>query len=333
MSVTKTPHFQLHLAPMEGVVDFVLRDVLTGIGGLDFCVTEFIRVTDKLLPPAVIDRYAPELQMGSRTRSGTPLFIQLLGGQPGPMAENAAQLAELGAYGIDLNFGCPAKTVNRHDGGAALLKTPERIFQIVKAVRAAVPAQIPVTAKMRLGFDDPGACFANAEAVQAGGASRLAVHCRTKMDGYRPPAYWEWIPKIKERVSLPVVANGEIWTVEDFWKCHEATACDHVMIGRGAVARPFLFQQIKKSISARTNAVVESADSPSWNQTRSLLPKFFEASTRYKSPFFAQARTKQWLKALSLQNMEASPLFEELKVLTNPQEFLSRLEKRCSEGS
>lgn len=317
--------FELHLAPMEGVVDFVLRDVLTGIGGIDHCVTEFVRVTDKLHSPPVIERYAPEMKMGWRTRHGTPLFIQFLGGQPVPLAENSAQAAELGALGIDLNFGCPAKTVNRHDGGASLLKTPERIFKIVETVRCAVPSHIPVTAKMRLGFDDPSACFENARAVEAAGAQWLTIHCRTKTDGYKPPAYWEWIPKIKEQTRIPIVANGEIWTVADFWKCFETTGCEKVMIGRGAVAQPFLFREIKKSI-----AKTEAESKPHWEKTKMILPQFFEASTQFKSPFFAQARTKQWLKALALQNEEAKPLFEELKVFTNPDEFRSRLTHLCS---
>lgn len=316
--------FELHLAPMEGVVDFVLRDVLTEIGGIDQCVTEFIRVTDKLVPPSVLYRYAPELKMGSRTRSGTPMFLQFLGGQVGPMAENAAHGAELGALGIDLNFGCPAKTVNRHDGGASLLKTPERLFQIISAVRRAVPASIPVTAKMRLGFDNPEICIENALAVEAAGADWLAIHCRTKTDGYRPPAYWEWIPRIKEKVRLPIVANGEIWNVADFWKCFEETGCEKIMMGRGAVANPFLFREIKDSISKVENPA------SSWEKTRAIIPRFFEASTQFKSPYFAQARTKQWLRALSLQNQEAKPLFDELKVFTNPYEFRSRLENLCS---
>lgn len=318
-------NFELHLAPMEGVVDFVLRDVLTQIGGIDHCVTEFVRVTDKLHSPPVLERYAPEMKMGWRTRAGTPMFIQFLGGQAEPLAENAAQAASLGALGIDLNFGCPAKTVNRHDGGASLLKTPERIHKIVETVRRAVPSQIPVTAKMRLGFDDPSSCFANAEAVQAGGASWLTVHCRTKTDGYKPPAYWEWIPKIKEKVTIPIVANGEIWNVSDFWKCFEVTGCEKIMIGRGAVAQPFLFRKIKESIIRS-----EAETAMPWAQTKLILPQFFEASTQFKSPFFAQARTKQWLKALSLQNEEAKPLFEELKVFTNPADFRSRLETLCS---
>src|SRR5687768_16120481 len=143
----------VQLAPMEGVLDFVLRDLLSEIGGFDRMVTEFVRVTERLLPASAYYKSCPELKTGGRTRSGTPVFVQLLGGQAGPVSENAGLAAELGAPGIDLNFGCPAKTVNRHDGGAALLKQPERVFEVTRAVRAAVPAGIPVTAKVRLGFD------------------------------------------------------------------------------------------------------------------------------------------------------------------------------------
>src|SRR5207244_3542550 len=106
---------------MEGVLDWVLRELLSDVGGVDRMVTEFVRVTDRLLPDHVFHKYCPELNQGGRTRSGIPVFIQLLGGQAGPLAENARRAVELGAPGIDLNFGCPAKTVNRHDGGAALL--------------------------------------------------------------------------------------------------------------------------------------------------------------------------------------------------------------------
>ncbi|HNE72149.1 MAG TPA: tRNA-dihydrouridine synthase, partial [Giesbergeria sp.] len=146
----------LLLAPMEGLLDFVLRDVLTRIGGVDRCVSEFIRVTGTLLPDRVFLRHVPELQTGGRTLSGVPVRAQLLGSDPACMADNAAHLASLGPEGIDLNFGCPAKTVNRHGGGAALLQEPERIAAVVAAVRRAVPAHLPVSAKMRLGFNDTG---------------------------------------------------------------------------------------------------------------------------------------------------------------------------------
>ena len=117
----------LLLAPMEGLLDFVLRDVLTRVGGVDRCVSEFIRVSGSLLTDKVFLRYIPELKNGGRTLAGVPVRAQLLGSDPVSMGENAARLAALGPEGIDLNFGCPAKTVNRHGGGAALLREPETI--------------------------------------------------------------------------------------------------------------------------------------------------------------------------------------------------------------
>lgn len=146
---------QIALAPMEGLVDEILRDVLTGVGGIDWCVTEFIRVSDRLLPPSSFRKLAPELDSAARTRAGTPLRVQLLGSDPLCLADNAAFACSLGAPAIDLNFGCPAKTVNKSRGGAVLLKEPELLHSILREVRKAVPAHIPVTAKMRLGFDSP----------------------------------------------------------------------------------------------------------------------------------------------------------------------------------
>ena len=143
----------LLLAPMEGLLDFVLRDVLTRVGGVDRCVSEFIRITGSLLPDKVFLRYVPELLNGSRTLAGVPVRAQLLGSDPVCMAENAARLAALQPEGIDLNFGCPAKVVNRHGGGAALLQEPERIAAVVSAVRRAVPSPLPFSAKLRLGLN------------------------------------------------------------------------------------------------------------------------------------------------------------------------------------
>ena len=138
---------RLFLAPMEGLADAVMRDVLTRLGGIDLCVAEFVRVTHHLLSERVLLRTVPELANGGCTPAGVPVRLQLLGSDPVCLAENAAQAAELGAPGIDLNFGCPAPTVNRHGGGAVLLAEPERIHAIVAAARRAVPEGVPVTVK------------------------------------------------------------------------------------------------------------------------------------------------------------------------------------------
>jgi tRNA-dihydrouridine synthase C len=299
---------------MEGVVDAITRDLLTRIGGIDQCTTEFIRVTDQLVPEKVFHRFAPELKTNSRTRAGVPVFVQLLGGDPVCLAENAAFAASLGAVGIDLNFGCPAKTVNRHDGGATLLLYPERIHKIVEAVRSAVPRGIPVTSKIRLGFSDPTTCLANAEASEAGGADWLTVHCRTKFDMYKPPAYWEWIPKIKERIKIPIVANGDIGSPADLDRCREVTGCDQFMIGRGVFADPFLFRRVRGLDQQE-----------GWSHSLEVLREFFDLNWNLVSPRFAQARTKQWLRSLQQGYDEAAPLFDQLKVVTKPEQFRSGL--------
>ena len=130
---------------MEGLVDDILRDVLTRIGGIDWCVTEFIRVSERLLPAATYHKLAPELFNGSRTRAGTPMRVQFLGSDPQCLADNAAFACTLGAPVIDLNFGCPAKTVNKSRGGAVLLKEPELLHAIVREVLRTVPAEMPLS--------------------------------------------------------------------------------------------------------------------------------------------------------------------------------------------
>ena len=238
------------LAPMEGLLDFVLRDVLTRIGGVDRCVSEFIRVTDTLLPDQVFLRVLPELLNGGRTFAGVPVWAQLLGSEPVCLAENAARLAALGPAGIDLNFGCPAKTVNRHRGGAALLDEPELIMTIVSAVRRAVPAHLPVSAKMRLGVSDDSRALECALAIESGGANELVVHARTKADAYRPPAYWERIADISAALQIPVVANGEIWSVQDALRCRAVSGCTRLMLGRGMVTDPGLALALQAATAA-----------------------------------------------------------------------------------
>lgn len=226
---------RLLMAPMEGLLDHSLRDTLTRVGGVDRCVSEFIRVTDTLLPARAFERVVPELRHQSRTPAGVPVRPQLLGSDPACMADNAARLAALGAEGVDLNFGCPAKTVNRHRGGAVLLDEPELVHAIVAAVRRAVPAPVPVSAKMRLGFLDDAKALDCALAIEAAGASELVVHARTRAQGYKPPADWDRLAEVRAAVALPVVANGEVWTVQDARRCLQVTGCDDLMLGRGLV--------------------------------------------------------------------------------------------------
>ncbi|TWI53079.1 tRNA-dihydrouridine synthase C [Pseudomonas duriflava] len=298
---------QIALAPMEGLVDEILRELLTQVGGIDWCVTEFIRVTDRLLPASTYQKYAPELAHGSRTLSGTPMRVQFLGSDPVCLAENAAYVCTLGAPVIDLNFGCPAKTVNKSRGGAVLLKEPELLYEIVREVRQAAPASIPVTAKMRLGYECPDRAIECAQALEAGGAAQLVVHARTKLDGYRPPAYWEWIARIADKVSVPVLANGEIWTLEDYWRCREVSGMADVMLGRGLVSRPDLARQIAASVKGEVVTCMV------WDELLGLLQLFWLKACQKLAPRYAPGRLKQWLGMLARNYPEAMALFGEVR--------------------
>ncbi len=309
------------LAPMEGLLDHMLRDTLTRIGdvdpvknshsGFDLCVSEFIRITDGLLPDENFYRVVPELKNDSRTPSGVPVRVQILGSDPVCMAENAAKLAELGAYGVDLNFGCPSKMVNLHRGGAALLKEPHLLYHIVSAVRQAVPPQIAVTAKMRLGYDTPEYAVDCAEALSAGGAAEIVVHARTKTDGYKPPAYWEWIAKIREAVTTPIIANGEIWSAADAQRCRDISGCTDIMIGRGAVANPALALMIRGEREAPL----------SWQEMQQLLHHFWQSVERHISARNRNGRIKQWLHYLSRDYPQAQEQFDIIRRMIDPEEI------------
>ena len=294
------------LAPMDGLADCVLREVLTRLGGYDGAVSEFIRVSGSLLPQRTFLRVCPELANASRTRVGTPVVVQLLGSDPQCMAQNAAQLAELSPAGIDLNFGCPAPTVNRHGGGATLLADPELIGRIATAVRQAVAPAIPVSAKMRLGVSDTAKAIDCAQALAAGGISSLVVHARTRDDGYRPPAHWEWVAKIRAAVSVPVIANGEVWTALDYQRCLHVTGCDDVMIGRGAVADPFLARRIRALIAGEALAEERGDD---WLELLPAIADFWRLVQLRVEPRHAPGRLKLWLNWLRRTFVEADSLY------------------------
>ncbi|MFZ5549603.1 MAG: tRNA dihydrouridine synthase [Pseudomonadota bacterium] len=305
---------QLLLAPMEGLLDHHLRDMLTRVGGIDRCVSEFIRVTDTLLPERVFFRVIPELAHGGRTPSGVPVRGQLLGSDPACLADNAARLASLGTTGVDLNFGCPAKVVNRHGGGAALLADPELLFRILRDVRRAVPTHLPVSAKMRLGVDDDRRAEECAQALADGGASELVVHARTKRDGYRPPAHWARVAQVREAVRVPVVANGEVWTVADALRCLAESGCRDLMLGRGMVADPGLALAVRLAL-APDAAAVPALD---WPRLRELLRLFWAGIERQITPRHRAGRLKQWLNFLRRRFPEAEAAYQRLRTVNDP---------------
>jgi len=303
------------LAPMEGVVDHLMRDMLTQVGGFDLCVTEFLRIVDQLMPKRVFYRICPELNNQGFTPNGVPVKVQLLGQHADWLAENAYRAVELGSHGVDLNFGCPAKTVNKSKGGAVLLREPETIYKIVSAVRQAVPKEQTVSAKMRLGFDDTSLAIANAQAIADAGADSLVIHARTKVDGYKPPAYWDWIAKIKQHVDIPIVANGEIWNEHDAQNCQLQSECKNIMLGRGALAMPNLAQVIKNTEQHMP-----------WEQVRALLVRYSGYELFGDKGKYYPNRVKQWLGYLSRQYPQAEALFMRIRALKSADEILQQIQ-------
>lgn len=313
------------LAPMEGLVDAPIRETLTRVGGIDRCVTEFIRVTHGMLPPRVFYKYAPELYNQALTEVGVPVAVQLLGSNPEMMGRHGAKAAELGAGQVDINFGCPAKTVNKHKGGCVLMREPELMHDIAAAVRRATPAQIPVTAKMRLGYDDRSMGVACAQALEAAGVSEIVIHARSKVDGYKPPAYWEEIARAREAVNTRVIANGDIWTVEDYWRCREVSGCEDVMIGRGLIARPDLAAQIKASQRGAEYPLM------TWPQVVELMREYAAALQTRLEDRYVTGRIKQWLNYLRQGFAEAEALWPLARKIREVAPMLTCLEQGLTE--
>jgi len=301
------------LAPMEGLTDPLMRQILTQIAAdlgrpYDWSVSEFIRVTQTVLPAHVFYKYVPELHHNAKTASGTPIHIQLLGSEAQLMAENAAFACALGAPAIDINFGCPAKTVNSHRGGSVLLDEPEVMYEIISAVRKAVPSDTPVSAKIRLGYTDTSRMDDIRGAIAASGADWLTIHARTKTQGYKPPAYWEKIQGFNS-LDIPVIANGEIWNSEQAQLCIRQSGTKHLMLGRGAVTRPDLIAQVDTADFPEDESLKKSV--LLWQDLIAHQIKFLQGEA--KNDVVLVGRYKQWLGMLTKGYPEAQSLWNEIK--------------------
>lgn len=303
------------LAPMEGVIDHTMRAMLTQLGGVDRCVTEFMRVSHELLPARVFHRICPELAQGGHTPSGVPVYLQILGGNATLVAENAARAADLGAVGIDLNFGCPAKTVNRSDGGSVILREPERVHAIVAATRQAVAKEVPLSIKIRLGFDDRERFLDIVAGIDAAQPSELVIHARTRADGYRPPAYWDQIALARSVTQLPLIANGEIWGVGDAHRARKASATADLMLGRGVLCRPDLPRLIRAADLGIEQAAL------TWDEICEHLLAYLAVTLETYDARYAVNPIKQWLGYLRHYYPQAAAMFAVIKRILDPEEL------------
>jgi tRNA-dihydrouridine synthase C len=225
------------LAPMEGVTEPSFRDLVLlrnppeALGG---AFTEFVRVVNRPLPAHVLRR-----ALGPR-RFAQPVGVQLMGADAAAVAESAARAFEAGAPLVDLNFGCPAKGALRGCAGSAVLREPERLEALVRAVAGAAPER-PVTAKIRAGYDDAALLEDLARAAERGGAALLTVHCRTRAEVYQDEVDWSRIARAAAAVSIPVCGNGGVRCHADLERLRRETGCRYAMVGRAACGDPWIF--------------------------------------------------------------------------------------------
>ncbi|MBA3957444.1 MAG: tRNA-dihydrouridine synthase family protein [Parachlamydiaceae bacterium] len=227
----------LILAPMEGVGDRCFRKAMASVGGFDEAVREFLRVPSNAHIKSLAKPYE------AQETAPIPLAAQLMGSDCDLMAEMAVEIEKKGAPRIDLNCGCPSNTVTGRGAGSSLLKEPQTLHDIARSMVKAV--SIPVTLKMRSGYDNTSLFKENLLAAQESGVKYITLHPRTKVEGYGPPANWDLIAEAKTILSIPLVGNGDILSVADAMRMLHHTKCDALMIGRGSVINPFIFHQIK----------------------------------------------------------------------------------------
>jgi len=238
---------------MAGVTDTVFRRFIRNLGGCGLIMTEFTSADGVLRKK---DQKAKRYLHFYEDEH--PISAQLFGSDPKVMAEAARMVEGLGFDLVDLNLGCPAKKVVKCNGGSGLLRDLPAIGRIFEAVRAAVT--IPFTVKFRAGWsDDEIVCVELARMAESCGLAAVALHARTREQGYSGNARWEWIAAIKDAVKIPVIGNGDIRTPEDACAMVTQTGCDAVMIGRMAPSNPWIFRQIEQYCE-RMNAALGEAD-------------------------------------------------------------------------
>ena len=289
--------FKLILAPMEGITHPLIRHQIAAHGGLDLLCTEFIRISVQAPVQKVLKKQI--------VKSGDiPLSVQIMGNKVELMAESAKAVVDCGADAVDVNMGCPTKRAVKGGVGSAMLKDPDLCHDVLAAMRQEVPNYL--SAKIRAGFDDTSTLHRVVEAIESAGTDYLAVHPRRRVDQYEGHSNWDIIREIKEKVKMPVIGNGDVCCVADVKRMFAETGCDGVMIGRGALGNPWIFQQTQQAMAGEA---VYLPDADAIYEFYENLAKAF--SDQYGTERAVLTKTKEMLMYFSI-NLKDAGAFRKL---------------------
>lgn len=233
---TVTLHSRVLQSPLSGVTDLVFRRLVRRFAPTSMLYTEMVHASQV----CHVQELPKIMEIDPEER---PISIQLFDCRPDFLAAAAKKAVAEGADTIDINMGCPVNKITKKGGGSSLLRDPKTAAAIVKAVADAV--EVPVTIKTRIGWDDQEITILDfAQRIQDAGAQMITIHARTRAQGYTGEARWEWIGRVKEQLTIPVIANGDIVSLESAVQCLEQTGADGVMCSRGTLGYPFLVGEI-----------------------------------------------------------------------------------------
>lgn len=270
----------LILSPMAGVTDYTFRRLIKRRGGVGLVVSEFISVEG-------LTRGNPKSRRQMNfDEEERPFAVQIFGGRPERMAMGAEMAQEVGADILDVNCGCPAPKVVKNGGGSGLLREPGRLEEILKAIKTAIT--IPLTLKLRTGYSDASINVVEiAKMAEQCGVEHIQVHGRTREQGYKGLANWDFIRSVKAAVKIPVSGNGDITTIEYGMRKWRESGVDGILIGRGAMQNPWIFRQFADVLAGR------EPYQPDLDEKKAVLLEFFEMCLEEMPELVALGKMKQ----------------------------------------
>lgn len=269
------------LAPMAGITDEYFRKIVKEVGGVGLVTMEFVSAD------SIVRGIEKTREIMRFAESERPISIQIYGSKPGPMAEAAGFVEELGADIVDINMGCPANQVLKGCSGAALMGDLPLARSIIAEARRRV--SIPLTVKFRLGLDGKTENYLELGRICEGeGVNAIALHARTAKQMFNGQADWQRIEKLKQTVGIPVSGNGDVVTAQDAFELQRQTGCDGVMIGRASMKNPWIYKQIEDIAEGRLPT------QPTWRERRDLILRHFALLEPHPNKNFVLYKIKKF---------------------------------------